>query len=189
MLILIKGGMFMGKTTLAKRLQLIYPDSVIMSIAKRLKEEVESKKDFNILELYFYKKHLERNIEKDFYIRRLYQLYSDRKKSEVNNENLYCEYLLEEIKKVKNKVIIIDDVRKEKEIEFFRNNYQGEIEIRDLSLVYMNDLEKFKELMERLLKVYTPKEILILISHNSERENWDYKKVENYLKGVINSEL
>lgn len=186
-LILIKGGMFMGKTTKAKKLQKIYPNSAIVSIAQKIKEEVEDKKNLTSIEKEYLLLSEIFPHEKNFFKRRLFQIYSDRIKKEKNDEFYYCKYLLNNLPP--NEVIIIDDVRRNLEIEFFKNNLNTEIEIIDLSLKYKNSLRAFNLLMSNLLSVYTALEIIVLIKHNSERENWDIEKVIDYLTGGRRYEL
>lgn len=177
----------MGKTTKAKKLQKIYPNSAIVSIAQKIKEEVEDKKNLTSVEKEYLLLSEIFPDEKNFFKRRLFQIYSDRIKKEKNDEFYYCKYLLNNLPP--NEVIIIDDVRRNLEIEFFKNNLNTEIEIIDLSLKYKNSLRAFNLLMSNLLSVYTALEIIVLIKHNSERENWDIEKVIDYLTGGRRYEL
>jgi adenylate kinase family enzyme len=172
--------MLMGKTTKAKKYQQIYPNSVILSISKRLKEEIKEENLIG-LEKEYYKIHKQKDVEKDFFIRRVWQLYSDRKKKELGDELIYCKYLLQELPD--NEVIIIDDIRRKIEVEYFMDNFKGEVNLIDLSLVYKNDLKEFKKLMDRVLGLYHPTQFLVLIKHNSEIENWDLQKVNRYFQG------
>jgi hypothetical protein len=190
---LIKGGMLMGKSTLGNKFALYYPNPIILSLAEPLREiifeqnydNLDTEDRLNISKIIGYS-HFKYNDKytKNFKIRTTFFNISKYLKNKYG-ELYFLDILQNKIEKYKkeNRVIIIDDIRRDMEFEYIiTKNPDLDYELHDLSLVYKNNLVELKALIFRCLTYYNPYEFWYLIQHETERENWDILKVKEILE-------
>ncbi|MGB9638279.1 MAG: hypothetical protein ACPL1F_03160, partial [bacterium] len=189
MLKLIKGGMLMGKSTLATKFAFYYSNSVILSLAEPLREiifeqkydnlDIEDRLTISKILSYSYIKYNDK-FSRSFKLRTTFFNISKYLKNKYG-ETYFLDILQNKIEKYKkeNRVIIIDDIRRDMEFEYITTkNPDLDYELHDLGLVYKNNLVELKALIFRCLTYYNPYEFWYLIQHETERENWDILKVK-----------
>ncbi|MGC9031626.1 MAG: hypothetical protein ACP5H7_02615 [Minisyncoccia bacterium] len=185
MLILIKGGMFQGKSSLAKKIQ-TKNNFPILSLSEPLKKfiiDLLPMKYFNLWNLHL----TYEGDKKGYYIRKIYQQLGDEIKEKFG-EKFFVILLLSKIIQNEGKAIV-DDIRTQKEIfeitYMYRSVYKSSPILIDVSLDYRMDEKKLKDKINFILQQgYTKEQLLEVLEHNSEKENWDIKKIEKILKEI-----